>query len=125
MFKPLHLRVLTPAKTLVDVEDVAWVRVRLVDGRGISIYPGHARLLGETQPASLQYADSSGEHSLDLAAGILQVEDGDVFIFTSGRGFGPKPPSSEEGARYDRLAKELLRRLEVEPKGVLDSDAEA
>ncbi len=78
--------VLTPIKTLLNVEGVAWVQVRLADGGGIGIYPGHAPLLAETVTAPLRYANGSGEHTLDLEAGILQV-DGDgkgVTIFTSG-----------------------------------------
>ena len=49
--------VLTPIKTLLDVEGVAWVQVRLADGGGIGIYPGHAPLLAETVTAPLRYAN--------------------------------------------------------------------
>ena len=84
MTKSLRLMVLTPAKTLLDVEEVAWVQVRLADGGGIGIYPGHAPLLAETVAAPLRYADGSGEHSLHLEAGILQVDGEGVTIFTSG-----------------------------------------
>ena len=84
MFERLRLTVLTPAKTLLDVEGVAWVRARLADGGGISIWPGHAPLLAETVTAPLRYADKSGEHALGLEAGILQVDGEGVAIFTSG-----------------------------------------
>jgi len=76
MLKPLRLTVLTPTETLLDVEGVAWVQSHLADGGGIGIYPGHAPLLAETVTAPLRYAGPSGEHTLDLEAGILQV-DGD------------------------------------------------
>ena len=76
--------VLTPIKTLLDVEGVAWVQVRLADGGGIGIYPGHAPLLAETVTAPLRYANGSGEHTLDLEAGILQVDGEGVTVFTSG-----------------------------------------
>ena len=84
MFKRLCLTVLTPAKTLLEVERVAWVQARLADGGGIGIYPGHAPLLAETVTAPLRYADGSGEHALGLEAGILQVDHDGVTIFTSG-----------------------------------------
>ena len=82
MTKSLRLTVLTPAETLLDVAEVAWVQVQLSDGGGIGIYPGHAPLLAETITAPLRYADGLGEHVLDLEAGILQVERGGVTIFT-------------------------------------------
>jgi F-type H+-transporting ATPase subunit epsilon len=84
MIEPLRLTVLTPAETLLDVEGVAWVQAHLADRGGIGIYPGHAPLLAETVAASLRYADPSGEHALDLDAGILRVEGDSVTILTSG-----------------------------------------
>lgn len=84
MIKPLRLTVITPAETLLEAEGVRWVHVQLVDGSGISIWPGHAPLLGETVSAPLRYADDQGEHALDLAAGILQVDRSGVTVFTTG-----------------------------------------
>jgi F0F1-type ATP synthase epsilon subunit len=81
---PFHLLVLTPAETLLDAEAVNWAQVQLADGGGIGLYPGHAPLLAETVAAPLRYADSTGEHTLDLDAGILQVEVGRVIVLTSG-----------------------------------------
>jgi F0F1-type ATP synthase epsilon subunit len=84
VIKPLRLAVLTPAETLVEVKEVKWVQAQLADGSGISIWPGHAPLLGETVSAPLRYADETGEHVLNLEAGILQVDRGGVTILTSG-----------------------------------------
>jgi F0F1-type ATP synthase epsilon subunit len=84
MFGRFRLMVLTPAETLLDMEGVAWVQACLADGGPIGIYPGHAPLLGETVTAPLRYADGLGEHALDLAAGILQVDRGGVTVFTGG-----------------------------------------
>jgi F0F1-type ATP synthase epsilon subunit len=84
MFRRFRLMVLTPAQTLLDVEEAAWVQTRLADGGGIGIYPGHAPLIAETVTAPLRYADPSGEHVLDLEAGILQVDHTGVTILTSG-----------------------------------------
>jgi F0F1-type ATP synthase epsilon subunit len=111
MTKPLRLTVLTPAETLLDVEEVAWVQAQLADGGGIGIYPGHAPLLAETVTALLRYADPLGEHTLDLEAGILQVDDNGVTILTSGLAHTSEvsqTPEVLEGTRFDRLAQELL-----------------
>ncbi len=125
MIKPLRLMVLTPAETLLDVAEVAWVQVQLSDGGGIGIYPGHAPLLAETVTAPLRYADELGEHALDLEAGILQVERDGVTIFTSGltqtsevsetARLSSKSSEVSDGARFDRLARALLTTLQAQP----------
>jgi F-type H+-transporting ATPase subunit epsilon len=127
MTKPLRLTVLTPAETLLDVAEAAWVQVQLSDGGGIGIYPGHAPLLAETVAAPVRYADESGEHALDLEAGILQVELDGVTIFTSGlaqtsEDFGELSRAVSEtsevsdGARFDRLARALFTTLRTRPE---------
>jgi len=127
VIKPLRLTVLTPAETLLDVEEVAWVRARLADGGGISIYPGHAPLLAETVTAPLRYANGSGEHVLELEAGILQVDRDGVTIFTSGLTQTSEVfETSEvsEDRRFDRLARTLLRAVPAQPGDVLDAGDE-
>ncbi len=121
VIKPLCLTVLTLAETLLDVEEVAWVRARLADGGGISIYPGHAPLLAETVTAPLRYANGSGEHVLELEAGILEVDRDGVTIFTSGL-----TQTSEvlEDKRFDRLARTLLTAVPAQPGDVLDAGDE-
>jgi len=127
MVESLRLTVLTPERPLLEAEGVAWVQARLADGGPIGIYPGHAPLLAETAAAPLRYADPSGEHALDLAAGILQVGGGDVTVLA-----GELVQTSEvsetseilQDVRFDRLARDLLARLEAQPDGVLDVDHE-
>ena len=129
VIKSLRLMVLTPAETLLDRAEVSWVQVQLSDGGGIGIYPGHAPLLAETVTAPLRYADELGEHTLDLAAGILQVEYDGVTIFTSGlaqtsEDFELSQAVSEtseapEGARFDRLARALLTTWQAQPEEAL------
>jgi F0F1-type ATP synthase epsilon subunit len=123
----LRLQVLTPAETLLEVDKARWVHVRLADSAGISIYPGHAPLLAETVTASLRYADASGEHRFDAQAGILQIEDNHVTVFTSGESEPaerPGPPTVSEQRRFDRLARELQARLMEENRGILESARE-
>ncbi|RLC68246.1 MAG: hypothetical protein DRI48_00025 [Chloroflexi bacterium] len=126
-FEPLRVMVLTPAETLLDVTEVEWVQVQLADGCGIGVYPGHAPLLAETVTAPIRYAlKASGEHTLDLEAGILQISEEGVTILTSG---SPQPdedslPCSVDSARFDRLARELLSRLKTWPENVLVDEEE-
>jgi F-type H+-transporting ATPase subunit epsilon len=118
VIEPLRLMVLTPAETLLDVAEVAWVQVQLSDGGGIGIYPGHAPLLAETVTAPLRYADELGEHALDLEAGILQVERDGVTIFTNGLAQTSEVSETlevSEGARFERLAQALLTTLQAQP----------
>ena len=128
MARPLRLTVLTPAEALLDLGEAAWVQVRLADGGPIGIYPGHAPLLAETVAAPLRYADPSGEHALDLEAGILQVDGDGVTIFTSGslqaREGSQPPQDSGSGSvsgemRFDRLAQALLTTIRAQPEEIL------
>jgi len=106
--------VLTPAKALLEVEEVTWVQARLADGGGIGIYPGHAPLLAETVTAPLRYADGSGEHALDLEAGILQVDRDGVTIFTS------EPVQTSEVSE----TLEVSAAMQAQPGVVLDASGE-
>lgn len=84
MFESLRLTVLTPVATLLDVTGLRWIQVRLADGGGLGIFPGHAPLLAETVAAPLRYADAEGEHTLNVDAGILHITPSGVMLFTSG-----------------------------------------
>jgi len=118
----LRLTVLTPAETVLEVEKVAWIQARLVDGGGIGIYPGHAPLTAETVSAPLRYADPSGERAIDLEAGILLVEADGVTIFTSGPAETAKVSRTlvSEEARFDRLAQALLATMQARPAEMPD-----
>jgi F0F1-type ATP synthase epsilon subunit len=122
MPETFELSVLNPAETLLEVSEARWVHLRLADGTGITIYPGHALLLAETITAPLRYADETGEHVFSAEAGILQVEDERVMILTSGRCKAettPRTSTVPEERRFERLARELQVRLETEMDGTL------
>ena len=109
MIDSIHLTVLLPDEVLLDEVGIAWVQAQLVDGGGIGIYPGHAPLLAETVAAPLRYADDEGEHAIDLAAGILQVDSQGVTVLTTGKGsarFDLAPTFQEVG--FQRLTSWLI-----------------
>jgi F0F1-type ATP synthase epsilon subunit len=128
MRKPFRLKVLTPERTLLAVKGVTQVQAQLADGSPIGIYPGHAPLLAETVAAPLRYTDPSGEHALDLCAGILQVGDEGVTVFARSQISEVCETSEileEDDGRFDRLAHELLTRLNAQPDEVLDIEQPA
>lgn len=123
----MRLRVLTPAETLLEVEQTKWVQVRLSDGTGLSIYPGHAPLLAETVTAPLRYADETGERMLDVEAGIVQVENHDVSVFTRGEAKvaeAAEPLAVARERKFERLARELQDRLRREEEVLLENGLE-
>jgi F0F1-type ATP synthase epsilon subunit len=123
----MRLRVLTPAETLLEVEQTKWVQVRLSDGTGLSIYPGHAPLLAETVTAPLRYADETGERMLDVEAGIVQVENHDVSVFTRGEAEvaeAAEPLAVARERKFERLARELQDRLRREEEVLLENGLE-
>ncbi|MFL7793196.1 MAG: F0F1 ATP synthase subunit epsilon [Anaerolineae bacterium] len=132
MPEPIRLTVVMPAQKLLEAEGVAWVQASLADGGPIGIYPGHAPLLAETVTAPLRYADASGEHTIDLNAGILQVSEKSVTVFTDNQtrggvqsyGLPETSRVSMDDRHFDRLAQELLATLNAQPNGVLNNETE-
>ncbi|HDQ73318.1 MAG TPA: F0F1 ATP synthase subunit epsilon [Chloroflexi bacterium] len=124
---PLHLNVLTPTKTICDVEDVQHVHVHLSDGYPIGIYPGHAPLLAETVAGPLRYTDDSeDEHTINLAAGILHVDTNVVHILIGEETMETEeeiPDEAEaqtpleEKPRFERLAQAMLIALQEKMQG--------
>ncbi len=127
MARTLHLRVLTPAETLLEVEGVKRVHLRLVNGTGISVYPGHTHLLAETLTAPVRYTDDSGEHTFNAEAGIVQVDDDGIMVFTSGSQESPETtelPAVAQERKFERLARAFQYELEEEPRDLLMRDDE-
>jgi F0F1-type ATP synthase epsilon subunit len=120
MTDPIHLKVMSPSKTYLDVQDVVYASIRLADGGSIGIWPGHAPLLAETVAAPLVYRIGLDESSIDVQAGILMIEEGSVTVLTSGSG---EYEISDPGAkRFDRLGSELINRLDIQPGSVSDNN---
>jgi F0F1-type ATP synthase epsilon subunit len=105
---PLRLLVWTPSETLVDTAAVEWVHVELVGDKGLTIWPGHLPLLGETAPAALRYADREGVHEVELPPGILEVADGTVTLFLAGAIGEETQAWEEQPPQFDRLSGALI-----------------
>ncbi len=112
MFKPLRLLVLTPEATLLDASAVQQIQLRLADGGGLGIFPGHAPLVAETVSAPVCYVDGDGQHCLDMEAGIVQISAAVVTLFTGGLQSSAAETgraAPEDGVRLGRLAYDLRR----------------
>lgn len=119
----LHLTILTPDRTLLDVGDASRVRARLVDDALLSVYPGHAPLIAETLPGPVEYDTETGYGQLNVAEGILQVTADGVTVLTSGLERGDAPVERPEGdRRFDRLARQLMMGLQAPPQPGADGE---
>lgn len=114
MIEPLRLTVLTPTGVLVEARDVSRVQVQLADGGGIGIYPGHAPLLAETVAAPLTYSDATGEHTLELEAGILQVDRHGVMLLSGGPLGAAGVAEQSAPTSFRRLSEELLAAVQAQ-----------
>jgi F0F1-type ATP synthase epsilon subunit len=109
--EPLRLVVWTPSETMIDVARVAWVHVALADDTGITVWPGHLPMLGETAPAVLRYADPEGIQEVALPAGIVQVGGNTVTLFLAGK-MGEQASERDGGSlRFGRLSEALIASL--------------
>jgi len=129
----LRLRVITPSGVLLDVRDVAWVRMQLADGGGIGILPGHSPLLAESILGDIVYtyasagadagasAQALGEQAQSVGAGIMSIRDNEITVLTVDAAAAEKETPGEfgggagqpgpEASRFRRLAKALYAQL--------------
>jgi F0F1-type ATP synthase epsilon subunit len=121
----LRLIVKTPVEVLLDKRRISKISVRLADGGGLSIYPGHAPLLAETVKGPLRYQDPAGEHELALGGGVLHVTREAVWLLVPGklrREALPAVEAEEQRERFERLTQLLLASPDISP---LESEDEA
>jgi F-type H+-transporting ATPase subunit epsilon len=95
--RSLRLSILTPTEPVVLADDIAWLQARLADGGSIGIWPGHAPLIAETVCGPVRYSDGSGEHRVELQAGLLHVESGGVVILVPGVLEADAPADPDQG----------------------------
>lgn len=117
--KTLNLTVLSPDRVILDVENVTKVRAKLRDDTRLSIYPGHAPLLAELLPGTLEYAIDSEESELELSAGILQVTQQHITVFVSKTheaGEVRDGPEASDIEQFEKLSQMLMQSLDAHYK---------
>jgi F0F1-type ATP synthase epsilon subunit len=109
----MRVRASTAEAVWLDEPEVTWVRVVLADGRSIGIRQGHAPLLAETAPGTLQYGTEAGAHSVDIDRGILQVhrEGVDIYAAAGGRSSRSQDSAPDDDSHSERLARAMLKLL--------------
>jgi F0F1-type ATP synthase epsilon subunit len=110
---PLRLVVWTPSEQLIDVDQVEWVHLGLVEDKALTIWPRHAPLLAETVAGPVRYADADGTHTVDLLPGVVHVREDTVSLYLPGALGEEAWPREEKGGGFERLARTMLRALEA------------
>ena len=108
MAQTLHLLVLSPDSTILDVEQVKNVRARLRGDTWLSIYPGHAPLLAELLPGNLVYATGERRDELDISTGILQVSKNQITVFIGKAQDLTAENDDDSAVQFDNLARMLM-----------------
>ena len=111
MAEPLRLIVRTPSESLLDVDHVEWVHVDLAEDRGLTIWPGHLPMLGETIPTALRYADPEGTHSVECPPGIVHVSGRTVTLYVAAAVGEQTLQEQEQSRQYTRLSETLIASL--------------
>ena len=111
MAQTLHLKVLSPDSTILDVEQVKSVRARLRGDTWLSIYPGHAPLLAELLPGNLAYATGERRDELDISTGILQVSKNQITVFVGKAQDLTAEKDDDSAVQFDNLARMLMRTM--------------
>jgi F0F1-type ATP synthase epsilon subunit len=113
----LRLVVWTPSEQLIDVDQVEWVHLGLIQDKALTIWPRHASLLAETVAGPVRYADQEGTHTVDLLPGMVHVREDTVSLYLPGTLGEEAWPREEKGESFERLARTMLRALETRRTG--------
>jgi F0F1-type ATP synthase epsilon subunit len=101
----------TPSESLLEVDHVEWVHVKLAEDKALTIWPGHLPMLGETVPAALRYADRKGTHSVECPPGIVHVSGQTVTIYVAAAVGEQTWHEHEQSRQYSRLSETLIASL--------------
>lgn len=77
---PLHLKIVTPEKLLID-EEVSQVNVSTEQGQ-IGILPNHANLMAKLEPGELVIKKGGKTDTLAVGDGFLQIANNTLTIMT-------------------------------------------
>lgn len=114
----LELQVLTPEGIILKADQLSAVDVPLVDGGMIGIRPLHAPLIAETVQGEVIYQSHGERKSIELHAGVLDIQEDVITILTAGEvAETPQKVAEKPEKEYDRLMQTLIDHLypEEEP----------
>lgn len=107
----LHFRVVTPQRTLVDLDNVKIVTAPGFDGQ-ISVLPYHAPLLTKLQSGLISYKTEHEERFLGVSQAFMEVSDNRVNILAD---YALLPEEADERRAQEareRAQQEMEKRLE-------------
>jgi F0F1-type ATP synthase epsilon subunit len=121
----MRLRAATAEAVWFDEPEVTWLRVVLADGRSIGIRPGHAPLLAETAPGTLQYGTEAGARSMDVDSGIVHVhrQGVDIYATAGGRSSKPRDSSPDGDSHFEQMAWGMLQLLRADTDAYSEREA--
>ncbi len=106
-----HLRVATPRRILVDLDNVSVVTAPAAEGQ-ISVLAFHTPLLTRLQPGLISYRTDKEERILGVNQGFMEVSDNKVNILAD---FAILPEEADQRRAQearDRARHEMEKRLE-------------
>lgn len=109
MTKRLHLKLVTPIKTLMECS-VDSVTLPTVMGQ-ITILPGHAALVSVLAAGEATIIDGEKRTPLAIAGGIVEVSQNTIAILAD----SAEAPSDIDVALAERKAEELAQKIASEP----------
>ena len=116
-FPLLTLRILSPDGVSIEQEQLTSISVPLADGGRIGIKPGHAPLIAETARGAIQFRSETGETSIEVHPGVLEIKGQAVIILTAGE-VSERAEFVAEPAQiaFKRLMQTLVSKLEPDQK---------
>lgn len=109
MTERLHLKLVTPAKTLISC-DVDSVTLPTMIGQ-ITILPGHAALVSVLSSGEATILDGEKQTPLAIAGGIVEVSQNTIAILAD----SAEAPSEIDVALAEAKASELAQKIAAEP----------
>lgn len=111
MTQLLNLLILSPVETILNIDKVQSIRVRLKGDSWLSIYPGHAPLLAELMPDKLVYSIDGSQAEVNITSGIMKVSKNQVTVFVSDPQNSAAIGHNDQQDRFDTLARKLMETM--------------
>jgi F0F1-type ATP synthase epsilon subunit len=117
----LTLKVLTPEGIILKADQLSSVNVPLADGGTIGIRPSHAPLIAETVQGEVIYRTEENSNSIELHAGVLDINKDVITILTAGAlDETPQEIVTRTNREFNRLTQTLIDQLPPEEESIED-----